>query len=366
MSKGRDLGELPTSPARAIKQRGQPARWWLFLISILLFAVSLILIKEGARPLAGVVRDTFSVTSPWGALGFGWLFATVILSGSPVAATALAFLDAGVLDVPETFAMVAGSRLGASYIVLFVGFVYTLRGSRSETSLSAGLLSLLVTQAIYLPALVFGFFLLTSNVFSGLGLSANNGLASPVDALMDPVLALLTSIIPVAGLFPMGFGLMLGSFWLFDQALPEFGLGQTSLGRVNRLLYRPIVSFAMGAALTALTMSVSVSLGLLVPLSARGYIRQENAIPYIMGANITTFIDTLVAAALLANPAAVTVVLVQMLSVAAVSLLILLVGFRLFERLLSQVSEWILLRKLRLGVYLAATLVLPLVLLILF
>jgi uncharacterized membrane protein YjfL (UPF0719 family) len=69
---------------------------------------------------------------------------------------------------------------------------------------------------------------------------------------------------------------------------------------------------------------------------------------------------------LLANPAAVTVVLVQMLSVAAVSLLILLVGFRLFERLLSQVSEWILLRKLRLGVYLAATLVLPLVLLILF
>ena len=316
--------------------------------------------------MAGLVRETFSVGSPWGALGFGWLFATVILSGSPVAATALAFLDAGVLNMLETFAMVAGSRLGASYIVLFVGFVYTLRARRTETSLSAGLLSLLVTQAIYLPALAFGYWFLTNDFFSSFHWSPSTPGPSPVGSLMDPILALLTSIIPVGGLFPLGFGIMLASFWMFDQALPEFGLGQTSLGRVNRLLYRPIVSFAMGAALTAVTMSVSVSLGLLVPLSARGYIRQENAIPYIMGANITTFIDTLVAATLLANPSAVMVVLVQMLSVAVVSLIILTIGFRPFERFLSRLSEWILHRKVRLGVYLASTLLLPLALLILF
>ena len=62
-----------------------------------------------------------------------------------------------------------------------------------------------------------------------------------------------------------------------------------------RLLYRPLVTFALGLAVTTLTMSVSVSLSVLVPLSARGYIRRENVIPYIMGANITTFVDTLVA-----------------------------------------------------------------------
>ena len=74
--------------------------------------------------------------------------------------------------------------------------------------------------------------------------------------------------------------------------------------------------FLIGGAITAVSMSVSVSVSLLVPLSARGYIRRENVIPYIMGANITTFIDTLVASLFMNNPASFTIVLVEMLSVA--------------------------------------------------
>jgi Na+/phosphate symporter len=62
-------------------------------------------------------------------------------------------------------------------------------------------------------------------------------------------------------------------------------------------------------------MSVSVSLSILVPLSDRGFIRRENLIPYILGANITTFIDTLLASVLLDNPLAFTIVLVQMVSI---------------------------------------------------
>lgn len=357
--------EVRISPARAVEPKASSARWGLFLISIALFVLALVLVKEGARPLGGIVRDIISVDNPWSALGFGWLFATVILSGSPVAATALAFLDAGVLTVPETFLMIAGSRLGAAMIVLLVGFIYTLRGRHREGSLGAGIISLLVTQTIYLPALMLGYLLLSRGWFTHIRIFANQGAVSPVDRVLDPVINLLASALPRVALFPIGFALMLGSFWLFDRSLPEFGLRQSSLGRVNRLLYRPIVSFAMGAALTALTMSVSVSLGLLVPLSARGYIRQENAIPYIMGANITTFIDTLIAAALLANPAAIGVVLVQMFSVAVISLLILLVGFSAYERLLSQLSHLITDRKRWLGAYLAGTLLIPIALLLL-
>ena len=79
-------------------------------------------------------------------------------------------------------------------------------------------------------------------------------------------------------------------------------------------------------------MSVSVSVSLLVPLSTRGYIRRENAIPYIMGANITTFIDTLVASLFMNNPASLTIVLVEMLSVSSVSLLIMGLMYRPYER----------------------------------
>jgi sodium-dependent phosphate cotransporter len=353
------------TPARAIETGKPSARWGLFLFSVALFVVSLVLVKEGARPLGVFVRDIISVDSPWSALGFGWLLATVILSGSPVAATALVFLDAGVLSVPETFLMVAGSRLGAAMIVLLVGFAYTLRGSHRESSLGAGIISLLVTQTIYIPALTVGYLLLTQGWFNDLQMTTPQGTTSMLDRVLDPAIAGLTTSLPPIGLFLVGFGLMLVSFWLFDRSLPEFGLRQSSLGQVNRLLYRPFVSFAMGAVLTALTMSVSVSLGLLVPLSARGYIRQENAIPYIMGANITTFIDTLLAAALLANPMAIGVVLVQMLSVALVSLVILVAGFSAYERLLSNLASTIADRQGWLGVYLAATLLIPIALLVL-
>ena len=60
----------------------------------------------------------------------------------------------------------------------------------------------------------------------------------------------------------------------------------------GRVAYRPWFMFAVGLGVTVLTLSVSVSLSLLVPLAARGYIRRENVVPYILGANITTFVDT--------------------------------------------------------------------------
>jgi Na+/phosphate symporter len=91
--------------------------------------------------------------------------------------------------------------------------------------------------------------------------------------------------------------------------------------------------FLLGSAVTLVSMSVSVSLSILVPLSHRGFVRRENVIPYIMGANITTFIDTLVASVLLNNPPAFTVVLTEMLSIALVSLFILVFVYRPFEHL---------------------------------
>ena len=46
--------------------------------------------------------------------------------------------------------------------------------------------------------------------------------------------------------------------------------------------------FALGCLAALLTLSVSVALTLLVPLAAKGYVDRREAMPYIMGANITT------------------------------------------------------------------------------
>ena len=109
-----------------------------FTISLFLFILAITLMKEGARDLAPLVRTRFAVTNPANSLGFGWLFAYLIMSGSPVAAAALTFFQAGVLDKLGAFTMITGSRLGASFIVLFIGFIYVLRGRNRANSLSMG------------------------------------------------------------------------------------------------------------------------------------------------------------------------------------------------------------------------------------
>jgi sodium-dependent phosphate cotransporter len=116
---------------------------------------------------------------------------------------------------------------------------------------------------------------------------------------------------------------------------------ESQVGQMSRLVYRPWVMFIMGSFVTLISMSVSVSLGILVPLSERGFIRRENVIPYIMGANITTFIDTLFAAVLLDNPAAFTVVFVEMVSISLVSIIILLFVYRRFERKMLDFVAWV-------------------------
>lgn len=319
--------------------------------------------KEGAKPLEPMIRGTLSVDSPASALGFGWLGSSLALSGSPVAATALSLLDAQVLSPQESFAMVAGSRLGAAFVVLLVGFIYVIRGKQRDVSLSVGLLSLLVTQTIYPAVLALGFLLLSTKWLHRVQVSASQEMNSPFEIIFGPFITQLQQIFPTWIFFPVGFLIIMGSLWLFDRVIPDINLQETELGLVHHLLYRPVVTFALGAGITAITMSVSVSLSLLVPLSVRGMVRRENVIPYILGANITTFVDTLVAAALLSNPVAISVVLVQMASVMIVSLILLLTSFRFYERTLQKVVIFLGRRRRRIVAYIFLILGIPFLLL---
>jgi Na+/phosphate symporter len=134
---------------------------------------------------------------------------------------------------------------------------------------------------------------------------------------------------------------------------------------MSRLVYRPWVMFLLGALITLISMSVSLSLSILVPLSARGFVRRENVIPYIMGANITTFVDTLLAAVLLGNPPAFTVVLISMLSTAAVSVLILILFYDRYLPTMLRYVGWVTASNRNLALFMLSILVIPVVLMLL-
>jgi sodium-dependent phosphate cotransporter len=349
---------------RAAWERVQPVKIGLFVASLFLFVLAMMLMKDGARGLVPLVRDIFPITNMASSLGFGWLFAYVIMSGSPVAAAALTFFDAGVVDKLGAFAMITGSRLGASFIVLFIGFIYVLRGRDRATSLSMGLLPLTVTGTTYLLALVVGVGMLQMGMLDQVQLRSGMLLNSVMSLIFDPIVNLLAGFLPGWSLFVVGLGIIMLSFNLFDRCLPQMTVKESQVGHVSRLVYRRWVMFALGATITLISMSVSVSLSILVPLSNRGFIRRENVIPYIMGANITTFIDTLLASVLLDNQMAFTIVLVQMISITLVSSIILFTAYRRYERGMLDFVTWVTVDNRNLALFMITIFVVPLILIL--
>ncbi len=362
--------ETPHPVERNHKRTYKVWRWFswrkavLFALTLFLFILAIILMKEGAETLTPLIRNYFDVNNPVNSLGFGWLFAYVIMSGSPVAAAALTFLEAGALGRLSAFTMVIGSRLGASFIVLFIGFIYVLRGRNKATSLHMGLLSLTVTGSSFFMVLLVGLALLRSGSFDQIQLQPGQVFISLTDHIFDPLVALFLAVLPRWSLFAVGMVMIIISFNLFDRCLPQMALKESQVGQISRLIYQPWVMFLLGAAVTLISMSVSVSLSVLVPLSHRGFVRRENVIPYIMGANVTTFIDTLFAAVLINNPAAFTIVFVSMVSIALVSAIVLLLFYRHFQNGILQFVDWIMIDDRHLAFFMIIILILPLLLLL--
>ena len=363
---------LTTIPPEAVP-RGRKRAWWervslgkiaLFIASLYLFILAITLMKEGARGLSPLLQDVFSVTSVANNLGFGWLFAYLIMSGSPVAASALTFFDAGVIDKLGAFAMITGSRIGASFIVLFIGFLYVLRGRDRATSLSMGLLALTVTATTYLPSFFIGLFILRAGWLDRWQLQYGALLNAIFDSLIYPIVVLASLYFPQWAVFLIGLGIILLSFNLFDKCLPQMSLKESQVGQVSRLVYHPLVMFTLGALITMISMSVSLSLSILVPLSNRGFIRRENVIPYIMGANITTFVDTLLAAVLLDNSAAFTVVLVGMVSITIISIAVLGIFHHPYRHITINFVDWITKTNRNMALFMVTIFVIPIILML--
>ena len=332
--------------------------------ALLLFVQALEMMKAGAGILTPLLQGHLNIQHAADSLGLGWLLAYAVLSGSPAAAIAMALLSASALTQIQAFAMVTGSRMGASLIVLLIGFIYSLRGHERWTVLSTGVLSLLLTASVQLPGLGVGLLILREGWLGTMDWPWLARVSVGLNSVLAPVMGPVTAILPEWALFIAGGALITVSFQLFDKALPELRFQKAGLHRTSRVIYRPVVMFVLGLVVTLLTLSVSVSIGILVPLSARGYIRRENIMPYILGANVSTMIDTLAAAMLLGSPRAVTVVTVHMLSVIIVSLPLVALVYEPYKRLMSNTLEWTMKSRRNFALFLLVFLFVPIALVI--
>ncbi|HJV04549.1 MAG TPA: hypothetical protein VJ868_04725 [Actinomycetota bacterium] len=357
-----DTAQAPPAPGVRVEHprtgRSLLVKSASFLGALFLFILAIQLMKKGAEAMAPRLQGTFPVDNMVSTMGLGWLGAYLVLSGSPVAAAALSLFAAGALTRAQTFTMLTGSRLGASFIVLLVGFLYAMRSKNRRESIGMGVLALSMTAIVYVPGMLLGYGLLKTGAFDGIRWQASSEVNTVIDAVWGPMVDLAHGSLPGPLLFPLGLAVILASFKLLDMVLPSLDGDRHAESR-GHWLKRPWPMFLLGMLAALLTLSVSVALTILVPLASKGYIDRREALPYIMGANITTLADTLVAAMILGNPIGVQVVLAEAIGVTIVTLLLLGLVYGPVSRAVIGLDDWIVASTPRLVTFVAVLFVLP-------
>jgi hypothetical protein len=258
--------------------------------------------------------------------------------------------------------MINGSRLGASFIVLFVGFLQYIWHRRSADGLFIGAVALLTAFTLWLPALPLGIAVLEAGWFDSIEVGTPGAVTSVIDLIYDPIVERIDESVSRFVMFVAGIATLLLAFTIFDRALPNLEQPSLRVERIKDRLHHPLAMFALGLVITAMTLSVSISLTLLIPLSLKGYVRRDNIIPYVMGANISTWVDTLVAALLLENPRAFTIVFTEMAVGATISLAVLFFLYKPYSRLILATARRVTHSQRGFAVFLGVILVVPAIL----
>jgi len=291
--------------------------------AILLFLFAVRLLGTATEAAAPLLERAFVriVVGDASALGLSWLGAYVLGNGSVIAAVAVSLFTVDIVSPSQLFLMIAGSRLGAAAIVVFIGALdYVQRAEYSlQKSVSMGLLTFLLTLSIYLPVTVIGYLALPYLRAPFRALSRGWSLGHTPLSVFDALTVAITARIGPLLSFLLAVAILFGTLNLFDRLLGNVDT-TTLRQRVFRHFRHTGVSFGIGLVVTGLTTSVAFSLGVIVPLYNRGYVERDELIPYVLGANLGTLFDTLLVAVVLDSPIGVVVVLVLQMVAAAVTL----------------------------------------------
>ena len=173
----------------------------LFLPAIFLFILAIQLMKSGAQAVGPSIEGQFPFANGLSTLGTGWLGAYFVLSGSPVAATAISLFGAGTISKFQAFTMLSGSRLGASFIVLLTGFLYATKHKDRPRgdSIGIGIQAMMMTAITYIPGMLIGYGIIRAGWLDGFNLHASGKLDAILGKLWGPFVDLAEATTSRAG-----------------------------------------------------------------------------------------------------------------------------------------------------------------------
>lgn len=333
-------------------------------LGVIIFIFAINMLKGSIQTLSPLLNQYLgNLDKPINFLGFGWFTSYLILSGSPIAALSLSIFDGGVISQLSSFFMVAGSRLGAAFILVIIGLVEYFRGeSDLIDSTSVAFLTFLLTYLVFIPGTFVSYLIINSDFVNLLQFKLNPEVIAGVNSLFNPGTSFLIDLLGNEISFFASIGVLYFGLYLFDKAFQNLEVEKAKSSWINYLMRNPYFSFALGASITFAAQSVSLSLGIIVPLYLKGYLQRRDLIPYIMGANLATFSDTLLVAIILSNVLAVQVVLSVILGNLIITI-IALIFYRKFHDFIVNSMNFLMTNKSALIVFNLLILIIPIILL---
>lgn len=319
------------------------------ILAIYFFISSIVLIKDSAKMMGEalaetiilLIRDTTSATFA------GWISTALLQSSGAFDSIIVSLTSTGAIPLNLAVASIIGAEVGTTITPLLVSIIERMKGEKgSEACFNVTMTHVLyniITLAIFFPIeLFFGLFtsiaLLGSDIFVNLpGL----GVVPDILKVLTPWIGLLLGFIPPWSGVVLGVVMLVMALNAFEKYMTSIFSMPRSWNLIRSTFMKPRRAFLAGFLFTVLVPSTSVMVSLLVPLATSGAIRPEYYIlPYILGANIGTVFDVMLAALATGDPVSLGVWLVHLV-INLVGALIFLPVLRPFASFTRRVARFV-------------------------
>jgi sodium-dependent phosphate cotransporter len=291
------------------------------ILAVYFFIAGIVVIKDAAcimgesltEKIVLIISDTTS------GVFAGWIGTAIIQSSGAFDSIIVTFTSSGVMPLTLAVATIIGAEIGTTVTPFLISVLGQARGGKrlnaTFTVTMSHVLYNLFTLILFYPAeLFFGFFSNIAVMGEGVFIRAPWLSAFPdiIDIATPWVEGLYEFIPPWLGLI-IGGVMLVGALMMLEKYMTEVFSVPRSWNLLRATFTKPLRAFFAGFIFTILVPSTSVMVSLLVPLAGSGAILADYYIlPYILGANIGTVFDVMIAALATGTPASMGVWLVHL------------------------------------------------------
>lgn len=261
-----------------------------------------------------------STSNPFVGLLIGVLATSIVQSSSTTTSITVGLVAGGALTIEGAIPIIMGANIGTSVTNTLVSLGHVTRREEFRRAFAGATIHDIfnwLTVLLLLPLEIgFGYLGRSAEVLAR-GVEGVGGieLMSPVKAAVKPASHAIADLLGGSGSLTLVAGVLctfVALKFLVD-VLRDLFTSQAEQVLRRTVFRNPLAAIGVGALLTVMVQSSSITTSSMVPLVGAGIVTLEQVFPYTVGANIGTTVTALLAALVTGSHAAVTVALAHFL-----------------------------------------------------